>query len=432
MKEIQCTKPFRKFYDLFYNGYDLDYCKQRGLFYIVDKLGNVRYITKTFVDYAQEVITTDFTLILNSGVIVQSQDKELEQFLVDYISTIEFQNLLDKYIMQGLVLGDTLIRFSVDNDGKPRLSVPNLNETRISYFKEGFDVVGWAIEYQTIIDEDYVNVREEYFKNGVNYYVNGELISTVPYDEDEAFWLIHVINKPSLYWDVWGSTDLENIYEAIDEINSTFARMGAIEDIYAKPKIIASGMRDFNVMKESDNVWLINDNAEIQILEYKGSILPSMLDKIKFLEEYLKSMMPELLLANLRELTGYALKLKLVKLIMKINTYRRNYFGGLKHALKLVAKHSGFENPEFDFVLSDVIPNDEFQDVNRYAQLMSMGIVSRKTVSDRLGFNYDYEQQVIQQERNNDANYMSGLIDAKLKRLDRRGAGGQTKEKKIE
>ncbi len=432
MKEITCNKPFKRFYDLFYNGYDLDYCKQRGLFYITDKLGNVKYITKTFVDYAHEIISTDFTLILNSNVKVQSKDADLEEFLNNYVSTIDFQNFLNKYIMQGLVLGDTLIRFDIDNDGKPLLTVPNLTETRLSYFKEGLKIVGWAIEYPTIIDDQYVNVREEYFENGVNYYLNGDLVNTVPYDKNEAFWLIHVINQPSLFWDVWGSTDLENIYEAIDEINSTFARMAAIEDIYAKPKIIASGMRDFNVMKESDNVWLINDNAEIQILEYKGSILPSMLDKIKFLEDYLKSMMPELLLANLRELTGYALKLKLVKLIMKINTYRRNYFGGLKKALTLVAKHSGFKEPVFEFVLNDVIPNDEFQDVNRYAQLISMGIVSKKTVTDKLGFNYEVEQQNISKERSNDSRYVSELVETKLRRLDKRGEGGQPKEKKIE
>lgn len=395
MQEVYCTKPFKRLHDLYYYGYTPAYCDERKLFIVRDKAGNIKYMTKAYVDYAQEVINTDYVLILGNKLGIKSTDVDLEKFLNDYIQQPSFGILLEKFIMQGLILGDSALRFSVDADGIPQLDLVNLLKTRISYFKEGFRVVGYAIEYSMYVDDELVNVREEYYRDGVKYIVDSKE-KIVPHD-DRMLWLIHVANRPSLFYEVWGDSDLEQIYEAIDSINSTFARMDAIEDIYAKPRLIASGLRDFN-FKEQDNVFAINENATIQILEYRGQVLPSMLDKIKFLEQYLKEIMPELLLSNLRELTGYALKLKLIKLIKKIETYRRAYFTGLKHVLTLVAMHSGFDNVQFDFVLDDIVPSDEMQDVNKLLLLIGSGLMSKQTAAEKLGINYEIEQQRMESE----------------------------------
>lgn len=414
MKEVYCTKPFRRLHNLYYYGYTPEYCDERKLFIVRDKQGHIKYMTKAYVDFAQEVINTDYVLILGTKLAIRSPFPDLELFLNEYINQPSFGVLLEKFIMQGLILGDTVLRFSLDTNGAPVLDLVNLVDTRISYFKEGFRVVGYAIEYQTYFDGELSNVREEYYYNGVKYIIDGQE-HVVPH-EDNMLWLIHVANRPSLFYDVWGESDLEQIYEAIDSINSTFARMDAIEDIYAKPRLIASGLREFN-FREQDNVLAINENASIQILEYRGQILPAMLDKVKFLEQYLKEVMPELLLSNLRELTGYALKLKLIKLIKKIETYRRAYFTGLKHALTLVAKHSGFEQIKFDFVLDDVVPSDEMQDVNKLLLLVSAGLLSKRSAAEKLGIDYALEEQRMEMEFNKEVPTDWLGVDNKLRNL---------------
>lgn len=417
MKEFYCNKNFSNYFNLYYLGYDESYCKDRGLFLVKDKAGNIKYITKSFVDYAQEVVNTDYVLVLGTMLVITSKDKKLAEFLNEYIERPSFQNLLERYIMQGLILGDTALRFSLDDEGQPRLDLVRMIDTRISYYKSGFQMKGFNIEYNSYDDEgDLIRVREEYNTRGTKYIADNKE-KVVPH-EDGISWLIHVPNRPSLYYEVWGETDLEQIYEAIDSINSSFARIDAIEDIYAKPKLIASGLRDFN-FRETDNVIAINENAEIQILEYRGQIIPAILDKIKFLETYLKDRMPELLLSHLKELTGYALKLKLIKLIKKIETYRRAYFDGLKKALKLVAIHNGFSNPEFEFVLDEVVPSDEFQNTNKLILLVNSKLISRRTAALKLNIDYDAELEQIKKEEQLDYLPINMAVDNKLKSLSK-------------
>jgi hypothetical protein len=415
MLELIVDKPYSEYLKLFYERYDESYCETNKLFIVKNKKGEVTQITRPLVDYADEIVSTDYILITGTKMHIESENQKVAELLNEYMSTAEFNNVWNLYVLQGLILGDTFLKFAIDDEGVPVLSVARLDNAVIKYVPTFNTVSMWIVEYKAYNEQgEVVYVREEYSKDRIRILIDDEVVKDIdnPYGD---FWFIHVINKPSLRNNFFGESELNIVYKTIDEINSTLSRMSAIEDIYANPKLVVSGLRDTNSLKKEENLWAINENASISILEYKGDILPSMLEKVKFLEDYLKSKNPELMLSHVKESTGYALKLKLLKLVKKIETYRKNYFTGLKRALKLILKYYGIED-DFKIVTDEIIPNDVLEDVQKFAQLKNMGIISKRTIAERLDINYDLEQKRIKKEEANEANEIVINVGRKSKR----------------
>jgi hypothetical protein len=425
--EFIVDKPYASYLKLFYDRYDESYAETNKLFIVRNKKKEVIQMVRSLVDYADEIVTTDYILITGVNMHIESVNKEVADLLNDYLQTTEFSNVWNLYVLQGLILGDSFLKFAIDDDGVPTLSVARLDNTVVKYVPSFNSIGKWIIEYQAYNEAgEVVQVREEYTKDRVRIIIDDEVAKDVPNDLGD-FWFIHTINKPSLRHKFFGETELLVIYNTIDEINSTLSRMSAIEDIYANPKVIVSGLRDASSLKKEENIWALSDSADISILEYKGDILPSMLEKVRFLEEYLKSKNPELMLSSVRESTGYALKLKLLKLVKKIETYRKNYFNGLKRALKLMLKYYGIDD-DFKIITDEIIPNDVLEDVQKFAQLRNMNIVSKRTVAERLGLNYDLEQKRLKEE---DTNEISDVI-INVGTKSKRGNPGKPEVKKDE
>lgn len=415
MLELIVDKPYSEYLELFYERYGESYCESNKLFIVKNKKGQVTQITRPLVDYADEIVSTDYILITGTKMHIESENQKVAELLNEYMSTAEFNNVWNLYVLQGLILGDTFLKFAIDDEGVPVLSVARLDNAVIKYVPTFNTVSMWIVEYKAYNEQgEVVYVREEYSKDRIRILIDDEVVKDIdnPYGD---FWFIHVINKPSLRNNFFGESELNIVYKTIDEINSTLSRMSAIEDIYANPKLVVAGLRDTNSLKKEENLWAINENASISILEYKGDILPSMLEKVKFLEDYLKSKNPELMLSHVKESTGYALKLKLLKLVKKIETYRKNYFTGLKRALKLILKYYGIED-DFKIVTDEIIPNDVLEDVQKFAQLKNMGIISKRTIAERLDINYDLEQKRIKKEEANEANEIVINVGRKSKR----------------
>lgn len=394
---IQVNKPYRQMLELYDNRYNAPYCISNQLFIVVNKRGEVRNITRQLVDYSKEIVETDYNLIIGSDIHVESRDEQTAKVLNDFISTAEFQNMLSMFIIQGLVLGDSFIRFSIDDDGNPALTAVRLDAVTVEYEPDYDKIARWFLTYNAYtIDGKSVRVEEIYSNTETIINIDGKEVKRVPNTFGTA-WLIHAINLPSLRDNFFGESELNNAYTTIDEINSTYSRISAIEEIYAKPRLIVSGLRDKNSLNQDENVWAITENSDIRILEYQGDIIPSLLKKVEQLEEYLKSRFPELALSNVRETTGYALRLKLVKLLKKIEMYRKNYFSALEKALKLVAAYLKLST-DFSIALGDILPNDIQEEVQRYLMLYNLGIISRKTVSEKLGLDFSLEQERLKEE----------------------------------
>ncbi|ABR31308.1 hypothetical protein SU69_07415 [Thermosipho melanesiensis] len=391
-------KNYQELFDLFYGEYTPEYCQQNQLFIDYDSKNNIKHITKSLIDYAYEIITTDYNLIFGDNFEIYIPNNEnATKRLKELFEANNFNKLARLFVIQGLILGDTALKLGRDTDGNVRMGIVKLLNGTLDYVMEYGQVVAWVYEYSMKHHESYLQVKEIYTKDRVQIYVDGKLKINLPNRYGE-FWLIHVANIPSLQDPVWGESELERIGDTIDEMNSTLSRISAIEDIYAKPRIIASGIRDASNLRQEHNVWATPDNAELKILEYNGNVIPSMLEKYEKLENYLRNKCPELILNDLGNISGYALKLKLTKLIKKIKNYRDVYFAGIKKACKLALAMDGVVVDEVAIKVDPVIPADEVEDLNKWIMLMQSELVSRQTVAEALGFDFNEEARKIEEE----------------------------------
>jgi hypothetical protein len=389
---------YNELFDLFYGEYTENYCKQKGLFIDYDSKGNLKHITKSLVDYAYEIITTDYNLIFGDQFEIYVPENETAtNRLNEILKQNNFEKTARLFVIQGLILGDSALKIGRDDNGQVRIGVVTLLNGTLNYVMEYGQVVAWVYEYSMKHQDSTLNVKEIYTKDRMQLYIDDRLVKDIPNRYGE-FWLIHVANMPSLKDPVWGESELERIGDTIDEMNSTLSRISAIEDIYAKPRIIASGIRDASNLKQEHNVWSTPDNAELKILEYNGNVIPSMLKKYEMLENYLRNKCPELILNDLGNISGYALKLKLSKLIKKIKNYRSVYFDGIKKLAKLALAMDGVVVDEVAIKVDPVIPADEVEDLNKWLMLMQSQLVSKQTVAEALGYDYNEEARKIEEE----------------------------------
>lgn len=392
------VKNYNELFDLFYGEYSPEYCSQKQLFIDYDSKGNIKHITKSLVDYAYEIITTDYNLIFGDQFEIYVPENEpATNRLQELLSKNDFNKLARLFVIQGLILGDTALKLGRDQNGNVKIGLVTLLNGTLHYVMEYGQVVAWQYEYAIKHQDSTLNVKEVYTKDRVQIYIDDKLVKDIPNRYGE-FWLIHVANMPSLKDPVWGESELERIGDTIDEMNSTLSRISAIEDIYAKPRIIASGIRDASNLKQEHNVWSTPDNAELKILEYNGNVIPSMLQKYEMLENYLRNKCPELILNDLGNISGYALKLKLSKLIKKIKNYRSVYFEGIKKLAKLALAMDGVVVDEVAIKVDPVIPADEVEDLNKWLMLMQSQLVSKQTVAEALGYDYNEEARKIEEE----------------------------------
>ncbi|MGC8903438.1 MAG: phage portal protein [Fervidobacterium sp.] len=382
---------------LYFDRYTPDYCRRNNLFYKLDKNKNVVALTRMITDYIQEIIETDYNLIIGTGFHIRSKDAKLEQLLNNYIRSRDFQNMFSLFVLQALITGDTFLKFAIDDDGNPTLTAVRLDNTAIFYESDIDKITAWQLEYDAyLVDGSVAHVKEYYSTDKVEIYVNDKRVKSVD-NTYGRMWLIHAILIPSLKYKFLGESEIERAYATVDEINSTYSRIASIENVYAQPRLILSGVKSKDGLREDDNVWSVSENAEVKILEYQGDIIPSMLKKIEKLEDYFRSRFPELVFSNVKESTGYALKLKLLKLVKKIQAFRVNLFTALHEGLSLIALYLGFE-PDFEIVTSEIIPPDTFEEIQKYTLLYNLGVVSRRTIAEQLGLDWETERDRMQNE----------------------------------
>jgi hypothetical protein len=229
-------------------------------------------------------------------------------------------------------------------------------------------------------------------------YVNGKEDIDIPNQYGEP-WLIVIANRPDISTDDWvGISEWEDIRVIVDDINATLSRIAAIEDYYAIPRLLITGASEAD-LKKDDNFFFVDDpSGKIEFLEFTGTAFPSILEKLKLLIATLKDRCPELIMNDLGDLSGYALKLKLEKLQKKIGQLRQNYFAGFAQLFALIYEMDTNTKMGFDIVAEDVIPHDTTALMTEMLTLQQAGVISMQTATEELGYNYKQEQERMRDE----------------------------------
>jgi len=113
----------------------------------------------------------------------------------------------------------------------------------------------------------------------------------------------------------------------------------------------------------------------------------------------LKQKAPELMLNDLGNISGYALRLKMQKLEKKILKLRNTYFRKFEEMFGLVYQMATGKDYDTIYYSSDlVIPANEEELMKKLTSLRAMGLVSTKTVLTELGYDFDEEQELLKDE----------------------------------
>jgi len=382
---------YKQLWELFYGEYDLRYCIERNLFYELKKDGStIKHITKSLVDYPFEILNTDLTMIFGPSVqyIDENNEAATEKLKVLHEEN-NFDELSRLAVLQGLILGDTALKVGRDDRQRVRVGLVNFLRGDVDFVMDAGTIIEWIYKYSVPDGNAYINIEERYRKDRTIIDIGGN-IKEAPNAYGE-FWFKHAANMPSLNSDVWGDSELERFADTVDEMNSYLSRIGAIADIYAKPRIIARKLMNPESLQATDNLWAI-DAEDISILEYQGNVIPSLLATYDRLENYLRNKCPELIMNDLGQIAGYALKLKLSKLIRKIENYRNVYFPLLEEVSNLMLKMDGVAEPNIKIQAKPVIPSDEVEDIQMWMQLVSIILVSKESAAEALGIDWKQEK----------------------------------------
>lgn len=371
------------------------YCLENNLFITYDeKTQRPEYATRKIISLHEDIIDTDLNFIFgeNQQVLV---DNEHSDVLEEILYENDWNKLKDLIVFQGLVLGTTGVRVGRDSAGKIRIGFVNLltHELERELDEDG-DTFAWRLRHKV----DGKTIEEYFGKDRYWRKVDDVLVFETPNDYNIP-WLFIIANKPSLNHDFLGVGEWENYRQTVDEINSSYSRMAAIEDIYASPRFLVIGAQSIQVRKE-DRLWALpNESGDIKILEYQGNVLDSILRKVEMLENSLKQKAPELMLNDLGNISGYALRLKMQKLEKKILKLRNTYFRKFEEIFGLIYQMATGRDYERIYYSSDlVIPANEEELMKKLTSLRAMGLISSKTLLTELGYDFEEEQELLRDE----------------------------------
>lgn len=403
-------KNYGEIMQSFLGQYDEAYCLKHGLFVSYNPSTKlVEYITKAIDLTHQDVILTDLNFIFGEKFEVSSEDKEAEKFINDLLKNKDMKILLESFVVQGLILGTTAMRFGFDQNGNMKFDVVRLLEETIKDVYDDDTVelkngeYGYVVEY-SYKNEKHENVRVKEVFTNLRYerHENGELIKSVP-NRYGVPWVVVGINSPSLTLSsdkLEGEGEYERLRPIVDEINSLHAKMDRIENMYADPKVLVTGATEAEI-KFEDNAWLLpNHNGSITLLEFKGNILEAMLNRLDKLEKLKRATAPETIITDIQMGTGEGMRMKLQKLTKKIMRLRENYFQMFEKMFKVMYKLQTNKDADFKILVDLVIPQDFDSLLKEATTLYTLNAISLRTLLEKLGYDYTTEINRLKEEQN--------------------------------
>lgn len=379
-------KDFKELMDIYKGLYTEEYCKKNSLFVSYDSLGRAEHITRKLIDYQEDVISTDLNFILGQYQTINADNDRAVERLKEILEENDWDTLKRIFITQGLILGTTALKVGKDEEGNVRIGLVSMINDQLKPKLVNGEIAEWHLttdQGKEVFSEEFYEKDKEKIPNKYG----------IP-------WIFVVANRPNIEGDWQGDSEWEAILPLINEINSIQSRIARIEDIYAKPKILVTGSDKASFSKD-DNVWFIRDaSGSISILEYHGDVMNTMQMRSDRLIDSLKNKCPELILNDLGQVSGYSLRLKLQRLEKKINQLKDRYFRTIEKMFSLVyaMDSESSEWVEFSYISELAIPSDTQTLLTELMTLNAIGIISRQTIAEELGYNYKEEQKRVEEE----------------------------------
>jgi hypothetical protein len=347
--------------------------------------------------YVTQCVDTDARFVMKERLQVNAE----EDFATDIYEVWERSNLqAHKYKLArfGCNLGDAYLIVSDVGDGArvvPRLIVANTEDMTVWRDPDDESEIIRARQTYTYLGTDGKAHSRTwlYYPDRVERYTGDKMDEGFP--RDHAFGEVPVIPIKAIdIGEEHGLCSWHNTQGQLDQVNELGSYFNRILLRYADPQLMGIGMMpgEQPVIRRGiseDNVYYLpNPESKLEILEYRGDVLPHILSAIDKIADNVRDQLPELSLSKIREqsgLSGYAVSLHCAELVAKIAELRGNFANGIEWANSLALRairRSTAPLEEFAnrIVYEPVLPEDLLQRAQIDEAETRLGIVSRRSL----------------------------------------------------
>lgn len=211
--------------------------------------------------------------------------------------------------------------------------------------------------------------------------------------------------KPNEYW---GESDLVGGVLAINNaLNSVMSDVRKILRYHAGPKTVAKGLSKSQFQTEvgpGEILFLPEADQDLYNLELSGDLAASM-ETYRALKEALHQIgsLPEVATGkvdNVGQLSARAMAILYKPLVGRTSTKRLTYGHQIDTTNRRVLEIRGVDPdnaPEIQW--PEILPRDALEERQVAEADLRMGIVSKRTTSSKLGYDFDTEQEQMKDER---------------------------------
>jgi hypothetical protein len=289
--------------------------------------------------------------------------------------------------------GDPLIEFV-----EPAISYPTFDGAdygRLSSLE---------IAYQRVSDAgDAVFYREIWDQGGMTAFEDDREVETRTYDALPAAW----IRNSSVKGMPYGISDLDGIWDLVEEYDHIAAKQTRIIDYYASPALVFTNVNKGDVVKNERTAFYLGKDADVKYLEWQGNTpdVEAQLTRIRnAIAE--KSQVPAVAFgqadSGLTSISGIALQILYGPLIAKTRRKQASWGPCLEYLMWLCLKAAGYEGlkqSQVDVLWPDALPVDGREQNAILTEEVAAGLRSRRGAMREIGIedpNEELRRQVVE------------------------------------
>lgn len=214
--------------------------------------------------------------------------------------------------------------------------------------------------------------------------------------------IVHWQNLPNPY-DAAGEPDLtDDVIAVQDRMNYLASNLNKIIRYYGHPMRYGVGLGATDKLRVGpDEMVSVSKDGDIRQLEQLGDLAGSMQFLI-FVRQALFDITRTVDIDSLQDkigaLTNFGLRILYSDFIAKTNTKRLLFGEALREINRRVLTMNGMNPDPGDVVWSDILPTNVQEEINVLTSDLGNGLVSKQTASKRRGYDWESEQERMQEE----------------------------------
>lgn len=361
-----------------------------------------------------------------------SESNEIGKALLNgWAQAIDLEDFLNDLLTSAAVTGHAFVKLLPDDTVGVRLVA--LDSSLVSVWWDETDkahVLGYMVTWSTINEKGKVVVfREDHWRAGEQWEIitySGDGLTWIetgrnawPYPFPQICDWKNMPNSRGYY----GKSDIEQVIGLNDAYNFRQSNTNKILYIHAHPRTVGFGIRKQDIQTTSiDGFWAIPDaNARLENLEMQSDLESSRLQAQEIKADFFSDS-GTVDLATVKDkvgqLTNFGLKLLFTEALAK-NAKKRLLAGrGLSEMLRRVGVLLDQDWNGVKVVWADPLPENTAEQVANAKEVIAMGVSSRQTEAERLGYDWEREKARRAKEEQNDQVQAGISLAAALTRFD--------------